>query len=113
MPHDVGVRAAVKQALERADCADERRVDVGERRRRHARGKRRSVQLVIRVQHQRDVERARWPVALGPLAGQHVQEIRRMTEHRIRLDRTAAGRDSPQSLRRAKPSCAVRRTAFR
>ena len=68
---------------------DDRRVDVGERGRRDARGERRRVQLVIGVQDQRDVERARRQAA-RPLAGQHVEEIRRVAEHRIRLDRPAA-----------------------
>ena len=58
-PHHFGVGAAVQRALQRADRADGRRVDVGQRRGRDARGERRGVQLVIGVQRQRDVEGAR------------------------------------------------------
>ena len=48
-------------------AADDRRVDVGERRRGDARGERRRVQLVVGVQDQRDVEGARREAA-RPLA---------------------------------------------
>ena len=41
---------------------------------------------MVGVQHQRDVERVRRQAA-RPLAGQHVEEIRRVSEHRIRRDR--------------------------
>ena len=71
-------------------AADDRRVDVRERRRRHARGERRGVQLVVGVKDQRDVEGPGGEAA-RPLAGQHVQKIRRVAQHRIGLNRTAAG----------------------
>ncbi len=66
--HDVGVGAAVQRALQRADRRDDGRVDVGERRGGDARGERRRVQLVVGVQHERDVERARGQraTAAGP-----------------------------------------------
>ena len=57
-PHDVGVGAAVQRALQRADRADDGGMEVGERGGGDARGERGRVQLVIGVQHQRDVERA-------------------------------------------------------
>ena len=57
--HHFGVGAAVQRSLERADAGHDRRVHVGERRGGDARGKRRRVELVIRVQRQRDVHRAR------------------------------------------------------
>ena len=53
--HHVGVRAAVQRALQRADRRDGGRVQIGQRGRGDAGGKRRGVELVIRVQHQRDV----------------------------------------------------------
>ena len=91
---------------------DDRRVDVGERRRGDARGERRRVQLVIGVQDQRDVERARRQRA-RPLAGQHVEEVRGVAEHRIRLDRRRRRRCSRPSVATSEPICAVSRTALR
>ena len=67
-PHDVGVGAAVQRPLQRRRSpADDGRVDVGERRGRDARGERRRVQLVVGVEDQRHVERARRQAA-RPLA---------------------------------------------
>ena len=68
--HHFRVGAAVQRAFQRADAGDDRRVHVGQRRRRDARGKRRGVQLVIGVQRQRDVHRAhgRRARAAGPSA---------------------------------------------
>jgi hypothetical protein len=57
--HHVGVGAAVQRTLQRADRADDRRIEIGQCRRGDARGERRRVQLVIGVQRQRDVEGAR------------------------------------------------------
>ena len=56
--HHFGVGAAVQRPFERADPRHDRRVHVGERRGRDPRRERRRVQLVIRVQDQRDVHRA-------------------------------------------------------
>ena len=103
-PHHIGIRAAVERSLERADGADDGRVEVGEGRGRDARGERRRVQLVVGVQHQRDVEGARRERA-RPRPGQHVEKVRRVPERRIRLDGTAAGlqpavgRDQARQLR--------------
>ncbi len=88
--HDVGVRAAVQRPLQRADGADDRRMHVGQRRRRDARGERRGVQLVIGVQHQRHVEGARRE-RRRPLPGQHVEEVRRVSQRRVGIDVPAAG----------------------
>jgi hypothetical protein len=80
-------------------------VNVGKSRGGHARGERRRVQLVIGVQRQRDVERTHRG-RVGALARQHVEEVRGMTERRIRLDRRAARvhpaerRDQARELRR-------------
>ena len=111
-PHDVGVRAAVQRSLQRADRADDRRVEIGERRSRDASGKGRRVQLVVGVQDQRDVEGARRQRA-RPRPGQHVEKVRRVPERRIRLDGTAArlqppvGRDQARQLRRQPHRLAV------
>ena len=93
-PHDVRVRAAVQRALERADRADDRRIQVGQRRGGDAGRERRGVQLVVGVQHQRDVERARRQ-CVRPLAFQHVEEVRRVAERRVRLNLAAAGLQAP------------------
>ena len=45
---------------------------------------------MIRVENERHIEGARGQTA-WPLAAQHVQEIRGVAEHRIGLNRTAAG----------------------
>ena len=80
-------------------------MEIGQRRGRHAGGERGRVQLVIRVQDQRDVERARRQ-RIRPVAGQHVEKVRGVPERRIRLDRPAAGlhppvgRDEAPQLRR-------------
>ena len=111
-PHHVGVGAAVQRALQRADRADDRRVDVGERRGGDAGREGGRVQLVVGVQHQRDVEGARRQTA-RPLAGQHVEEVRRVAEHRIRL---RSGRRRPPTrpiVATSELICAVRRTALR
>ena len=90
---------------------DDGRVDVGERGRRDAGGERRGVELVIGVQNQRDVERADRQ-RRRPLARQHVQEVRRVTQRRVRIDRPAAGlQPSPRGDERA--DLAVSRTALR
>ena len=64
-PHHVGVRAAVQRALQRADRRDGGGVQIGQRGRGDAGRKRRCVQLVIRVQDERDVERPRFDSAFG------------------------------------------------
>ncbi len=97
--HHVGVGAAVERPLERADRADDRRMHVGQRGRRHTRREGGRVELVVGVQHQRDVERPRRQPT-RPLARQHVEEIRGVAERRIGLDRRPlrppAGRTSPR-----------------
>ena len=99
--HDFRVRAAVQRPFERADRGDDRGVDVGQRGRGDARGERRRVQLVIGVQHQRDVERANRR-RVRPLAGQHVEEVCRVAHRRIGRDRSAAGLEpSPRGDERA------------
>ena len=93
-------------------AADDRRVDVGERRGRDARRERRRVQLVIGVQHQRHVERARRQAA-RPLAGQHVQEVRGVAEHRIGLNRRRRRLATRPIVATSELICAVSRTALR
>src|SRR3954451_4840540 len=102
--HHVGIGAAVQGTLQRANRADGRRVQVGERCGGHARGKRGGVQFMIRVQHERDIERARGE-RVRSLAFQHVEKIRGVPERGIRLDQTATrlqpavGRDESRYLR--------------
>ena len=64
--HHFGVGAAVQRPFQRADAGHDRRVHVGERRRGDARGKRRGVELVIRMQRERDVHRPHRR-GIGPL----------------------------------------------
>src|SRR4030095_2034074 len=54
--HDVGVRAAVQRTLEGGDAGHERGVNTVQGGRRDSCGKRRRVQLVVRVQHERAVK---------------------------------------------------------
>ena len=111
-PHDVRVGPAVQRPLQGANCGDDGGVDVGEGRRRHARGERRGVQLVIGVQNQRDIEGTRRETA-RPLARQHVEEIRGVTQDRIRRDRSGARvlashrRDERADLRRQPHGLAI------
>src|SRR5207247_9291624 len=110
--HAAGVRAGVRRPLRRAYGGDSRGVEVGERGGGDAGGERRCVALVVRVQNQRDVERARREAA-RPLARQHVEEIRRVPENGIRQNRTLAfvhaaqGRDERAQLRRQPHRLAV------
>ena len=65
--HHLGVRAAVERSLQRRDAGHDRGVHIRERGGRHARRERRRVQLVIGVEHERHVERARGErVGRGP-----------------------------------------------
>jgi hypothetical protein len=89
-PHDVGIRAAVERALERADRADRGRIQVRQGGRGHAGGECRGVQLVVGVEHERDVERARRQ-RVRALAFQHVEKVRGVPERRVRLDVAASG----------------------
>ena len=100
-PHDVSVRAAVKRSLERADGGDDCGIEVGERRGSDAGRERRRVQLVIGVQDERDVERMRRQ-RVRTIAGQHVEEIRRVPERRVRLNRPAA---QPACVRKSRRCC--------
>ncbi len=95
----------MQRALQRADAADDRRVDVGERGRSDSRRKRGRVQLVVGVQDQRAVEGADRE-RVGPLPGELVEEVRGKTHHRIGVDRPQVllhapdGRDQGPDLRR-------------
>ena len=72
--HDRLVGSPMQRPLERPDGAGNRRVNVGEGRCDHARGKGRSVQLMIGVQDEGDIQglggRLGWL-----FAGQHPEEI--------------------------------------
>ena len=109
--HHLLVGAAVERALRGADAGDDGRVDVGERRGGHAGGEGRGVQLVVGVQHERDVDRPHRGLA-RPLAAEHVEEVGGVAEHRVGRDRTAAGRSRPHVATRL-ADLAVRRTALR
>ena len=69
-------------------------MDVGQRGRRHARSKRRRVELVVGMKHQRDIERARFDGA-GTLPFQRVQEVGGMAQSGIGLDGASAVRNAP------------------
>ena len=109
--HDFSVGAAVQRTFQRADAGDDGGVNVGERGRGDTRGKRRGVELVIRVQRERDVHRADRDRA-WPLARQHVEKTRRVAHCRIRLHDAAACCMRPQVATRL-AICAVSRTDFR
>ena len=70
-----------------ADRGHDRRVDIGQGRRRDAAGERGGVQLVVGVEDQRDVEGADGG-GVGPIPGQHVEKIRGVPHHRIGIDTT-------------------------
>ena len=84
--HHLLVGATVQRSLERADGAGDGRVHVRKRRGDHARRERGGVHLVVGMQDQRHVEGA-GGLLVGPLARQHVQEVRGVAETRIGLDR--------------------------
>ena len=88
--HHFGVGAAVERPLQGADGAGDRRIDVGQRGRGDAGGKGRRVELVVRVQDERHVERLDRS-RVGTLARQHVEEVRGVPHHRVGRDRPAAG----------------------
>ena len=89
-PHHLGVGSAVQRALEGADPGHHGRVHVAERGRGDPRGEGRCVQLVVRVQDERDVERPRRE-RRRTVPGEQQQEVRRVTERRIGIERAAAG----------------------
>ena len=103
-PHHVGIRAAVQRPLERADRSDDGRVDVGEGRGGDARREGRRVQLVVGVQHERDVERTRRERA-RPRPRQHVEKVRRVSERRVGLDRSATRLQPPVGGDQARELC--------
>ena len=71
-------------------AADDGRVDVGQRRSGDTGGERGGVQLVVGVENQRDVECVGGQ-ASRPIAGQHVEEVRGVPQHRIGRDWPSAG----------------------
>jgi hypothetical protein len=81
----------MKRALQRPDGPDDRRVHIGQCGRRDAGGECGRVQLVIRVQNQRDVKGAHGQFG-RPLARQHVQKVRSVPERRMRVHRRTAAR---------------------
>ena len=92
--HDVGVRSAVQRSFERADRADDRRVQVAQRRGNHPGSERRRIQLVVGVKDQRYVERPRREAA-RPVAREHVEEVGRVAKDRIRSNGSTARTDAP------------------
>ena len=87
--HHFRIRAAVQRTFERPNASNNGRVNVRQRRGNHTRGKCGRIQLVVRMKNQRDVEGLRGQAA-GPVAGEHVEEVRRVTEHRIWRNRTSS-----------------------
>ncbi len=83
------VRAAVQRALERADRADDGGVQVAERRGDDARGERRGVERVLRVEDHRAVERVDDDV-VRLFAERHPEEVRGVVEVVARLRRARA-----------------------
>jgi hypothetical protein len=79
-----------KGPFERPDGGHHRGVNVGERGSRHARGKRRGIELVIGVERERNVEGANGR-RVGPLTGEHVEEVRRVAHRRIGRNRSTTG----------------------
>ena len=83
--HDRLVGAAVQRPLERADRADDRRVQVGHRARDHAGGEGRRVEGVLGVQDHRHVEGVR-DDRVGHVAERHPEEVLRVVEVFARVD---------------------------
>ena len=100
--------------LQGSDAGHNGRVDIGQRGRGDARGKRRGVQLVVGVQGQRDIHRADSRRARA-IAGEHVEEVGGMAHGRIGRDRVSAllhpppGRHQPGDLRSQPHRLAIRR----
>ena len=69
-PHDVGVRAAMQRALQRANRADDGRVQIGQGGSGDPRGERRRVELVIGEEHQRLADGSGRGRIGGPALGQ-------------------------------------------
>ena len=86
----------MQRPLQRTDAADDGGVDIGEGGGDDARRKRGRVQLVVGVQDERDIEGTRRE-AVRPLAGQHVEEVRGVAQHRVRRNRSAARVHPPHS----------------
>ena len=81
------------RALERADRGHDRRVKIGEGPGDDARGERRRVHLVLRVEDHRDVERTQL-LLRRRLTAQHREEVLGVGERRIRWNRVQALPDS-------------------
>jgi hypothetical protein len=105
------VRAAVQRTFQRADGRGDRRIDVRQRGRRHARGESGSVELVVGVQGQGHVEGVLHHV-VGPLAGQRVKKVFSEAHGRVAADhmQTFAQRSNVVTMVEV---CAIRRSALR
>ena len=74
------MRAGIMRAgIIDADRRDGRRIDVRQGRRRDTGCKRRGIELVVGMEHERDVERPRRQ-RTRPVAGEHVEKVRGMAE---------------------------------
>ena len=91
--HDVGVRTAVKRARQSRDAGGDAAVHSGQRARNDTRRECRSVQLVIGVQDQANVEHM-FLVRVRTLAAQHIKEILRDRQAVVRSDRLLAVADA-------------------
>ena len=72
----------MQRTLQRADADGNGGINIGQGRRRHARRERGSVQLMIGVQGQRDVENMLHHL-IGLFAGERIQKIGREAQFRI------------------------------
>ena len=104
---DAFVGAAVQRAFERADGRDNRRIHVRQRRRRHPRRERRSVQFMVGVQDEGHVHRSRRHV-VRLCAVQRVKKVAGNRQVRARRDRLQSvayalkgGNDDRESRRQA------------
>src|SRR5437667_9918716 len=98
MKHSL-IRTSVQRSLQGTDCRGDRRMHIRQRCRGHTRGKSRSVQLVISMQDQCDVQRSLGG-GRGLRAIQHEQKIGRMRKRPVRLDDRLALADPVRSEER-------------
>src|SRR5208282_1455745 len=111
--HNPLVRSAVEGSLQGPDRARDRTVEVAQGRRGDARGEGRCVELVVRVQDERDVKRVRVEVARLAVR-ERIEGVRGLGEVRPGHDRLAAGPASVEAAEdRGKDGGEALRTADR
>ena len=88
-PHRFFVRAAMQRALQRSASRRHRGVNIRQGRCRHARGKGRCIEFMVRVQNENRVHHPDLPI-LRHVPGQLVEEIAGMSQIRLIRNRILA-----------------------